>query len=113
MLATHPNDLARTYSRQNPPNLDHHWSQVVQPVATSYHCDDRNAQPTEILLKCDVSIDGEEHMELPSSNSQEIAILQTGPTFFLGSANLVVRKFSFQSAREALPGRERSLPAPW
>ena len=39
VLTAHPYDLARANSQQNPSNLDHHRSQIVQPVAASY---DRN-----------------------------------------------------------------------
>jgi hypothetical protein len=82
--------LSTSHLWQSLPHAAHHRPNVDKTIARHGHGKHTDAQPTEILLECDATIDREENVRARRCDAQQLTILQTGPPFLLGRPDLVV-----------------------
>jgi hypothetical protein len=95
-LATHTPNVAWPNRRQRLAHRTYERAQVTQTVARRHHGDDGDVQPLDVLLEGDVAVNREQDIEATSRRLKKGAILESGPPFLLGGADIVPAQLLLQ-----------------
>src|SRR5208283_2380759 len=75
----------------------HHWCEIGKPVRFRLKYDDGNREGHQILLKGQVSIHRDEHVELWRGKGQQFSIFDGSPTHLTSGLNVVTDDITRQA----------------
>ena len=96
------NHLSRLAHWQGCEDLRNQWSEIAEPIGPASHHQDRDLELGEVLLKRQISIHSQEHVELPLGERQESAVFDGRPSHLRDGLNSMPGKFACQAPIHAL-----------